>query len=89
MLGRADGCGCEHVSPSFSAISASSVAYSPPNPASSVSRIEPFYQFSTTQSTNNLLPLVVKIEEEPRSNPLQKIRNLHCALCSHFFSKSP
>ncbi|OAY84767.1 hypothetical protein ACMD2_21708 [Ananas comosus] len=52
MLGRADGCGCEHISPSFSAISASPLAYSPPNPASTVSRIEPFCQLSTTQSTN-------------------------------------
>ncbi|OAY81912.1 hypothetical protein ACMD2_17825 [Ananas comosus] len=51
MLGRAAGCGWEHSSPSFSTISASSLAYSPPNPASTVWRIEPFRQFLTTQST--------------------------------------
>ncbi|URE37818.1 hypothetical protein MUK42_37174 [Musa troglodytarum] len=50
MLGRAVGSGCEHSSPSFKINSTSSTTYSSPSLGSLVASIDPFRQFSTTQS---------------------------------------
>ncbi|THU46825.1 hypothetical protein C4D60_Mb09t08970 [Musa balbisiana] len=50
MLGRPVGSGCEHSNPSFRTSSTSSITYSFPSLGSLVASIDPFRQFSTTQS---------------------------------------
>ncbi|URE31250.1 hypothetical protein MUK42_06506 [Musa troglodytarum] len=50
MLGLPSGKGCEHSNPSFRTSSISSTTYSSPSLGSLVASIDPFRQFSTTQS---------------------------------------
>ncbi|URE37798.1 hypothetical protein MUK42_37172 [Musa troglodytarum] len=50
MLGLPAGGGCEHSNPSFKTSSISSTTYSSPSLGSLVARIDPYRQFSTTQS---------------------------------------